>query len=233
MNDNQRNKLSMFLAVLGVMETNHAVWQPLSAVAGIVTRLTDLTAAIQQNSGVQGTPRTGVAQGKSRKQVEMVKRTAEVAGDLHSYAVAQGDDTLAGQSDVEVSDLLKTADSLVGPRCRELLALAQTHAAALAGYGTEAADLTALDAAIGTYEGTATAPRQATVTNTVVAAEIARDVAAGMLLLKAELDKAMRKFERKSPAFFQTYQDARSIIDLGHGLAPELAAPVPPKTSPV
>ena len=66
----------------------------------------------------------------------MINLVVAVASDAHSYAVAQGDDTLAGQTDIEPSDLVNTTDSLVGLRHRELLILAQTHTAALAAYGT-------------------------------------------------------------------------------------------------
>lgn len=224
----QKNKLSMFLAVLGVMETYSAAWTTLTAIAGMVTRLTDLTDSIQTNSGIQGTPRTGIAQGKNRKQVDMINLTAEVAGDLHAWAVEQQDDILAGQTDVEVSDLVHLSDVVVGPRCRELYTLAQSHAAALIPYGTTAASLTALDAAITAYEAAETAPRQAIAVNTSVTDDIARDIAAGSKLLRGELDKAMRKFARLNPDFFHAYRDARVIVDLGIRHVAKPPTPVTP-----
>ena len=224
MNDKQRNRLSMQLAVLGVMETYASEWQAFPAIQEIVTRLDGLVQNVQNNSGLQGTPRTGITQGKNRKLVEMIRRTAELAGDLHAHAVKQQNDALAGQVDVEVSDLAKLAEPLVGPRCRELYTLVNQHAAELEEYGTTAADVAALDAAIAAYETVVTAPRQATAVNTSVTAAIAADLRAGSELLKAELDRALRKFERKSPAFYQAYRDARVIVDL-HGHPEEPAAP--------
>ena len=63
MNANQQNKLAMFLAVLGVMDKYSSVWSSMTALAEIVTRLTNFTTAIQDKTGVQGTPLTGIAGG--------------------------------------------------------------------------------------------------------------------------------------------------------------------------
>lgn len=235
MNNPQKNKLSMFLAVLGVMETYAGSWTTLPGIQSMVTRLGDLTADIQTKSGIQGTPRTGITRGKSRKQVEMINLTVAVAGDLHSYAVAQADDTLAGQTDLEHSDLVQLADNLVGPRCRTIHDLAKANAAALASFGTTAADLTELDSAIKAYEDVATAPRQSTAVNTSVTVDIARDVQAAVDLLNRELDKAMAKFRLKSPDFYQSYKDARIIVDLGvnhHPLPGGGTGPIPAPPKP-
>lgn len=172
--------------------------------------LTDLMGGVQSKSGVQGTPRTGIAQGKDRKQIEMINLAVAVAqGDVHSSAVAQGDDNHACQTDLEPSDLVNTAEAFVGPRCREIYTLAQAHAAALVAFGTTAAELSALDAAITTYDGLATAPRRATAVSSSVTADIAREIQAGSPLLKNELDKATMKFRQKNPDFYRAFKDAR------------------------
>ncbi len=231
MNDGQRNKLSMFLAVLGVMETYHDQWQALTGISEMVTRLTGLAQSVQTNSGVQGTPRTGITQGKNRKLVEMARLTAEIAGYLHAYAVKQQDDNRAAQSDVHLSDLLNLAEPLVAPRCRSIHDAANSLASSLSSYGLESADLTALDAAIAAYEAVVTAPRQAIAVNTSVTAAIATDLRAGSDLLKGELDRVMRKFERSAPAFYQAYRDARVIVDL-HGHKDPAATPGPGPVTP-
>ena len=228
MTNSQKNKLSMFLAVLGIMDKYDGAWSALTAIADMVTRLTDLVAAIQTNSGIQGTPRDGVAQGKNRKQVAMIQQTLAVAGDLHAFAVKTGDDVLAGQTDVEWDHLAKLEDNLIAPRCRELYTLAQANAAALAGYGTTAADLTALDAAIGAYEPVANAPRVATSQNVSVTADIGQETRDAMALVRKELDPAMRKFKTKNVDFFHAYHDARVIVDLGVVHEKKSAAVTPP-----
>ena len=227
----QRNKLSMTLAVLGVMDTHKSAWQGLAGIAAMVQRLTDLVDDIQEASGIQGTPRDGIARGKNRKQVAMINLAAEVAGDLHSLAMKRQDDELAGKSAVEISDLVNTGDSLVAGRCREIHKLGVENAADIAPFGTAAEDLTALDDAIKAYEAVTTAPRQAIVMGKRVTGGIEADVKSADALLKNELDKAMRKFKRKAPDFAKAYADARIIVDLGGGSAtPQKAAATAPKT---
>ena len=227
MENPQKNKLSMYLAVLGVMDTFKTIWQPLTGIAEMVQRLGALTDSLKESSGVQGTPRDGIAKGKNRKQVAMINLAAEVAGDLHSYAIAQKNDNLAAQSDVQPSDLLNTPDTLVAPRCRGLWQLGMDNAAAIAHFGTMAADLLALDAAIKAYEPVVIAPREAVVMSKGVTGSIATDIQSADALLKLELDKAMRKFKRKNPDFAEAYANARIIVDLGGGQQPP-APPAPP-----
>jgi len=101
----------------------------------------------------------------------------------------------------------------------------------LATFGTTAADLQALDAAIQAYEPVVVAPREATVLAKGVTGQIAADTQSADALLKSELDKAMRKFKRKNPEFAGAYENARIIVNLGgeQQETPPTPTPVPPK----
>jgi hypothetical protein len=214
----EQNRLSMFLAVLGVMAKYNSVWTALTAIDDMVTRLTNLTTSIQTNSGVQGTPLTGIAEGKRRKRVAMVEAAHAIAGDLHALAVKNGDADLEAKTDYELSDLLETTQNLVGPLCQNIHGYAVTNAAALASdYGTTAADVTDLQTKITAYNPDIAKPREAIVARKDVTGDIAADEKTADAILNKELDKAMKKFKVKNPDFFNEYTSARMIIDLGHG----------------
>ncbi len=53
----------------------------------MVTRLQDLTSSMQETSGIQGSPLTGISGGKRRKRMEMMERTVEIAGDVVRMAM--------------------------------------------------------------------------------------------------------------------------------------------------
>ena len=203
--------------MLGEHQSLEVARRALAGIAAMVQRLDDLSSGIQDASGIQGTPRDGVAKGKNRKQVAMINLAAEVAGDLHSLAMVTKDDELAAKSALEISELVNTPDTLVAGRCREIYKLGVENAAGIAPFGTAAEDLTALDEAIKAYEPVVTAPRQAIVMGKQVTGGIEADTKSADLLLKNELDKAMRKFKRKEPDFAKAYGDARIIVDLGGG----------------
>jgi hypothetical protein len=217
----------MYLAVLGVMGKYNAVWTALTAIADMVTRLQGFVSDLQDASGIQGTPQTGIAGGKRRANVTMINLAAEIAGDLHAFAVKSGDAALAGKVDLHVSDLANDGDTVVGPHCQEIHDLANTHAADVLPFGTTAADITALQDAINAYTALLTKPREATVSRKVVTGNIGETQDSADALLKDELDRSMRKFKTKNAPFFNEYTNARMIIDLG-GHAEKPPTPVPP-----
>jgi hypothetical protein len=228
----QQNRLSMYLAVLGVMAKYNAVWAAMTALAEMVTRLGDLTTSIQETSGVQGSPLTGIAGGKNRKRMAMMQKTLEIAGDLHAFAVKGGDTTLQAKCDLKITDLVRLGDTLIGPRCQEIHDLADTNAAALVSYGVEAADITALQTLIDAYQPLISTPRQAVAGRKEATGNIADDEAAADDLLNNELDKSMQKFSTKNATFFGEYTTARMIIDLGHPKSQTPSTPPTPTPTP-
>lgn len=217
MNSAQQNKLSMYLAVLGVMEKFHSAWSALTGIANMVTRLQGCVTQLGEKTGIQGTPQTGVAGGKNRKNLSMIQLASDIAGDLHSLAISRGDDVMAAKMDLHLSDLVHLGNTVVGPRCQEIHDLAETNAADLtSGFNTDAvADTAALQAAIDAYSPLVGTPRQAK----GVTKEATKDIQAleesADALLKDELDRSMRKQKKKNPQFFGEYSSARMIINLG------------------
>jgi len=223
----------MFLAVLGVMQKYNAAWSGMSAIADMVTRLSNYANGIQQKTGVQGSPLSGIAGGKRRKRVEMMERAITIAGDLHALAIKNNDANLEAKTAVEITDLVRLGDSEIGPRCQEICALAQANAASLAAFGVSAADIAALQTAINDFTPLITKPREAVVGRKAVTEDISNDENAADQLLRKELDPAMRKFKTKEPALFSEYASARMIVDLGerHERPPE-PTPAPGTTPP-
>src|ERR1700724_609872 len=158
MTSSQQNRLAMYLAVLGVMQKYNSVWSAMTAIAEMVTRLQGLTASIQNASGVQGSPLTGIAGGKRRKRIEMMNQTLAIAGDLHALAVKGGDAAMQDKCDIQPSDLTRLGETEVAPRCQEIRDLANSNAAALADFGLTGTDITALQTAIDEYKALITKP---------------------------------------------------------------------------
>jgi hypothetical protein len=180
----QQNRLAMFLAVLGVMDKYSSVWSTMTALADMVTRLTNYTDSIQDKTGVQGTALTGIAGGKRRNRMDMIQKALAIAGDLHALATKNNNSTLQAKTALELTDLVRMGDTLVGPRCQEIHELANTNAAALAKYGVAAADITALQTAIDAYTSVLTKPREAVVGRKEVTGSIAQDEDAADKLLR-------------------------------------------------
>lgn len=227
MTTTQQNRLAMFLAVLGVMEKYNASWAALTAIADMVTRLDDLTTGMQESSGVQGTKRTGIAGGKRRQRLLMMEQAVAIAGDLHALAVKNNDADLQAKCAFELTDLVRLGETVIGPRCQEIHDQANKNVAGLAAFGTTATEITALQTAITAYGELVTKPREAIIEKKSATGDIAADENTADALLNDELDKAMKKFKAKEPAFFNEYTSARMIIDLG---GRSQKPPTPPPT---
>ena len=119
------------------------------------------------------------------------------------------------KSDIELTDLVSLGENVVAPRCQEIHELANSNAAALqTGYGTDAADIAALQTVIEEFKALISKPREAIVGRKDATGDIAQDEETAEALLKEELDRSMRKFKTKNNAFFGEYTSARMIIDL-------------------
>jgi hypothetical protein len=160
----------------------------------------------------------------------MINLAADIAGDLHAFAVKSGDTELAAKVDLPISDLANEGDTVIGPHCQEIHDLADSHSADIAPFGTSKADITAFQAAIDLYSPLATKPRQAIGARKVVTGGIETTQEKADALLKDELDRSMRKFKTRNPPFFGEYTNARMIIDLGsRGEEEPPTPPAPPK----
>ncbi len=175
MNSVQQNRLAMFLAVLGVMNKYNSAWSAMTALADMVTRLTGYADGIQDKTGVQGTALTGIAGGKRRNRMDMIQQALAMTGDLHALAIKTNDATLQGKTKFELSDLVRLGETVVGPTCQQIYDLANTNQAALADYGVEKADITALKTAIDAYSLLISKPREAVVGRKEVTGSIAQD----------------------------------------------------------
>ena len=198
MNSVQQNRLAMFLAVLGVTDRYNSAWSAMTAFAEIVTRLTGYTASIQDKTGVQGTALTGIAGGKRRNRMDMMQKTLAMAGDLHALATKNNDAALQGKVKMEISDLVRLGETVVGPHCQQVYDLANANQAALVDYGVAKEDVTALKAAIDLFMGLITKPREAVVGRKEVTGSIAQDEAAADKLLKDEPIRRCENLRRRT-----------------------------------
>jgi len=215
----------MSLAVLDVMDNYESFWSGLKRFAPMVTELDGLVADVLEKSGLQGTRRTGLAQGKNRKQVVMIELVSTLAGDLHNIAVTDGDADLEGKTNLYKSDFLGMGDAEVGPACREIVKLAKAHAAELDELGTTAEDIAEAEAAIEAYVPLVASPRVATTQRKTITEDIATLLGKIDELYEKRLDRAMRKFAKKNKAFYDDYQNARLIVNLGARHEKEETAP--------
>ena len=145
----------------------------------------------------------------------MILETLKVSGAVMAWAEVEGNQGLAEEMNIAVSELQNYRDAVVAERCTGVHEVALANLLSLADYGLTAADTTSLKAAIDLYTGLLSRPRVLVTVRKSVGSEIELLVRDTMRLLTRRMDRLMRMYEVSDPTFYRTYMNARIIIDLG------------------
>lgn len=215
MNKGNENRMSMFYALLLVLEKHVTAWTGLVPFKNAHDEFKSNVGSLEGATQTQESSLKGVALDKRFKKEAMVKKTLEISQVLFAYAVDEGDLVLKAKVDYSRSDYMQVRDAVVAQTCQNIHSLASPLIASLAAYGLDAADLTEEQAAIDAYTATVGSPRAALTVRKGATAEINALVKDSMKILNNRMDKLMPEYEASHPAFFQEYFDARMIVDSG------------------
>jgi len=211
MNDVQENKLSMYLAVESVVNTNNPVWSGVpafaSAVGAFALKLEDTVRVVEH----QETAITGVRSDKLNTQELMIGNALAVSGSVFAYASATNNQTLKEAVSYTESSLKYVRDTISAERCTVIHSQASAVVADLGDYGVTAGTLTELDDRITAFIELIAAPRVAITSRkgaTSVLVELIKEMD---LILKEQLDMLMPQFKTVAPDFYKHYFDSRLI----------------------
>ena len=213
----QINKLNMCLAVLMVLTRFRTIWETVVAFSNDVTALRSNVDTLHAERQKQERTKTGVAKDKKQKKHRVSSLALRIGGILQSYATAIGDFVLYEKVNYSMTDLMNARDTVTADRCRIILTEARAVENLLGDYNLTPAMVTELSGAIDEYVDVLAAPRIAISEGSVSTRNIAGLFRSSDNILKNKLDKMMLSYETTNPDFFQEYQNARIIVDLGKG----------------
>jgi len=211
MNDVQENKLSMYLAVESVVNTNNPVWSGVpafaSAVGAFALKLEGIVGVVER----QETAITGVRSDKLNAQNLMIETALTVSGSVFAYASTVNNQTLKEAVSYTESSLKYVRDTISAERCTVIHSQASAVVADLGDYGVTPAVLAELDDRITAFIELIAAPRVAITSRkgaTSVLVELIKEMD---LILKEQLDMLMPQFKVSDPVFYTHYFDSRLI----------------------
>lgn len=216
MNINQRNKLNMYITVLQFLANNTAIWSTLVAFADAVTLLTNKVAELQAQVAIQSMQIVGYAAAKKGKKNDLVTKLLVVTGALKAYATVINDPVLFAFADFTKSDLKKQGDNILTQTANNIHSKATSLLASLGSYGIDVALLTQLQTMITDYANFVESPRLARIAKKTATTNIKSLVKEIDGILKTVLDMLIVQFKVTASDFFNGYNSAREIIDLGH-----------------
>lgn len=111
------------------------------------------------------------------------------------------------------SDLFKTKDDQLTPRCQNIHNAATTNIASLAPYGITAATVATLLTTINNYQSKVPDPRNAAAQKATIRINLKNLIKETGTILKLQMDKTAVGFKSANPDFYNTYKVNRIIID--------------------
>lgn len=209
----QDNRYKAYDNLHQALTLDPAPYQQDQALQAIIARLGLLVKGIKDDS-VSGTRKTkGITQDKSAARDHLTTVAAELAGDLFAYATQQQSATLQAEANYNKADLAALSGTRLGSVVGLLRQRLTDHAPALAAYAVDAARVQELDAALLAYDQQRNNPRQQVTQNAAVRVSTGERFRLLGSLVKDELLRAMRKYERRAPAFYTRVRSAREVLD--------------------
>lgn len=207
----------MLLTVEQVCDENESVWSGVAACAAAVTALKGITTAIADARQIQENSHTGVTQDKQVKRENMAAMAVIVKGAIQALATDTQNNELYKSVNYSLSSIMQQPNTVSRDRALLIYNKAASVSPQLTDYGIDSAMLDNFHARIADFSGIMSMPRIAISTVKASTTEIGRLFADADLILRRKLDKLMIQFKMSNPAFYNTYLNARQIIDLGKG----------------
>lgn len=213
MNAKQEAKLNMFRATQKHCNDNPAIVSQIKAfqtAAGVLnTTIAGIIATAQQEDLVT----KGITVNKTEAKKTLCRLAADIAAAITAYAVATKNNKLSEEVNFTHSDLIRTKDDQLPPRCKNIYDAAKANEAALADYGISSTTAGTLLTAISNYQAKVPDPRNAAAQKATIRTNLKNLVKEANQILKLQMDKTVLGFKTSYPDFVSTYKASRIIID--------------------
>jgi hypothetical protein len=215
MNATQESKLNMYRATQKHCTDNAAVVASVPAFETALNvfnvKVSAIIAAAQQEDVVT----KGITVDKTEAKKTLCRLTTDIAAPIFAYASSTSNNKLKQEVNFSYSDLLRTKDDVMAPRCQNIKDIGMANLSGLKPYGITSAGLDALQTEIDNYQVKVPTPRNSAAQKKTIRENIKSLIKEADLVLKEQLDKTVVGFKASNPDFVSTYKTNRVIIDPG------------------
>jgi len=204
-------------ATLEVLDKHGALVGSVPAVVSVKSTLVNKTQEIRNANMIQLTTTKGKTTTKAQRKAGLADMGYGIAASVQAYASVTGNTDLYLEVNFGRSAILKMEDEQIQQVCTIILNAGMTNLANLGDYGVTAAKLTALETRIANWHQDSQSPRVAIAARKVATMAIPVLLNQMEVILKDQLDKLMVLFKDSEPTFYNTYLEARKVVDAGHG----------------
>lgn len=209
----QEAKVNMYRAVEKHCDDNPAIVATVPAFQTAVTQFKLNIAALLASIQQEDLATSGITIDKTEAKRSLCQLAADTAAQAFAFASSTSNNDLKQIMNFSVSELLRSKDDQLGPRCQNIQDKVNANLAALAPFGITAASLATLQTAINLYETKVPSPRNAAAQKKTIRTNIKNLLKDTDKLLKEQMDKTAVAFRSANPDFYNTYKSNRIILD--------------------
>lgn len=178
-----------------------------------ISRMDEITTEIDRLSVQQAKNITGITLDKHALIEDLSDLVIDVAGAVHSYAIAKGDKTLQAKVNYKTNKVnIMSQAELANAAGVVLEEAGKIPAEALAEEGITAEEMTQFADAYNQFRDIVNSKREAVIERSGYTDRLAELFAEAASLKKNTLDRLATQFQRKAPEFYQKYKDAATVI---------------------
>ena len=217
MRKTESNKLTMFSAVITVMDANADIYANTPV---IVESLNDFKSLVEQikskDMDFRGRTKDETA-AKLVKEEQLVKLVLKIANALYVLGVKTKNSELQINAKVTKSELVSARDTLLVNKAMQILTLANSYKDSLVNYGITDAAISEAQAALDDFNAAMGSQAEEHAGSVAAREELTELFQKADALLKNELDPMIAMYEDINSDFYNSYLTARVIKDLGIG----------------
>lgn len=225
MRRSQTNKLNMFETVIGYLNVNA---DTVNTVAQFTLSFEDFKTAVEAikiKEQERQTVTSGKTDAKYNAEEELLDHAASVASGLFTYARKTDKIDIKNIADITSGKLAKLKDQDLLNRCKQIFDAAKIFEVELAPFGVTAKMLTSLQLIIPEFENSIKEREAAAATRVGAGSTIVELFNNADEILEEELDRFTENLKSANSPFFDGYQAARVIKDIGIRHDPEEEEP--------
>jgi hypothetical protein len=215
MQDNLENKLSMYGAVISLLDANTTKTSSMTAFAPALLNLKNLKTQIEAKEIEHKDASTGKTANKQQAETALIKEAVRISAALFALGNATSNNVLIETGDKNKSFFKNLRDTDLKPEATIIYKAALDNTADIEAYGVSAAEITAFSNLIAAYEPTLGARESSRGLQTAAGKEVVSLFKQADTVLNTQLDSMMEKFASSDTQFYNQYHSAREIIDLG------------------
>ncbi|MGD8778963.1 MAG: hypothetical protein PVH88_08375 [Ignavibacteria bacterium] len=217
MTKREENKFSMYKGVKEVLTNNSDIHSAIPVIGEALTSFSDIIGSIDQvNFDFKGSTK-GATADKIVKEETLINHATKLANVLFVFAVKTKNNVLKEEFKVSKSELEQLRDTDLLNKTNQVINSAQSYATELANYGVSETTITDAQTAHDECAAAFNAQAEKMAERSSEREKLTSLFKDADSVLYEELDPMMELFIDTNPDFYNEYQAARVIKDLGVG----------------